>query len=237
MDYCIAQWDPRHTGTIEEPHHNTYDIEFWGPEALCTGFYLGALTAAIEIAGEMGEDDPLYGQLLEKGKNQMETELYNGEYFIQQVKWEGLSAPNPAELAKRSLGISYSPEAMEILKSEGPKYQYGNGCLSDGVLGVWIAGMCGLESPLDDGKVQSHLLAVYQNNLKTDLSEHVNPQRAGYAYGNEGGLILCSWPEGGQPTLPFVYSNEVWTGIEYQVASHLMLTGHVNEGLEIGSLL
>lgn len=233
MDYCIAEWDPRHTGTIEEPHHNTYDIEFWGPEALCTGFYLGALTAAIELAGEMGEDVPLYGQLLEKGKNQMETELYNGEYFIQQVKWEGLSAPNPAELAKRSLGISYSPEALEILKSEGPKYQYGNGCLSDGVLGVWIAGMCGLESPLDDGKVQSHLLAVYQNNLKTDLSEHVNPQRAGYAYGNEGGLILCSWPEGGQPTLPFVYSNEVWTGIEYQVASHLMLTGHVNEGLEI----
>ena len=33
--------------------------------------------------------------------------------------------------------------------------------------------------------------------------------------------------------LPFVYSNEVWTGIEYQVASHLMLLGHVDEGLEI----
>jgi hypothetical protein len=30
-----------------------------------------------------------------------------------------------------------------------------------------------------------------------------------------------------------VYSNEVWTGIEYQVASHLMLMGCVGEGLEI----
>ena len=33
--------------------------------------------------------------------------------------------------------------------------------------------------------------------------------------------------------LPFVYSNEVWTGIEYQVASHLMLMGCVKEGLDI----
>jgi hypothetical protein len=30
-----------------------------------------------------------------------------------------------------------------------------------------------------------------------------------------------------------VYSNEVWTGIEYQVASHLMLAGHVAEALDI----
>jgi len=29
MDYCIKTWDPRSTGTLEEPHHNTYDIEFW----------------------------------------------------------------------------------------------------------------------------------------------------------------------------------------------------------------
>lgn len=33
--------------------------------------------------------------------------------------------------------------------------------------------------------------------------------------------------------MPFVYSDEVWTGIEHQVASHLMLMGHVKEGLEI----
>jgi hypothetical protein len=34
-------------------------------------------------------------------------------------------------------------------------------------------------------------------------------------------------------SLPFVYSNEVWTGIEYQVASHLMLVGEVEKALEI----
>jgi hypothetical protein len=51
--------------------------------------------------------------------------------------------------------------------------------------------------------------------------------------GNEGGLLLCSWPKGGKLSLPFVYSNEVWTGIEYQVASHLMLIGEVEKGLDI----
>jgi hypothetical protein len=50
---------------------------------------------------------------------------------------------------------------------------------------------------------------------------------------DEGGLLLCSWPKGGELSLPFVYSNEVWTGIEYQVASHLILMGCVNEGLDI----
>ena len=51
--------------------------------------------------------------------------------------------------------------------------------------------------------------------------------------GNDGGLLLCTWPKGGQIAIPFIYSNEVWTGIEYQVASHLMLEGMVDEGLEI----
>jgi hypothetical protein len=34
-------------------------------------------------------------------------------------------------------------------------------------------------------------------------------------------------------SLPFVYSNEVWTGIEYQAASHLMMMGEVEKGLDI----
>ena len=32
-------------------------------------------------------------------------------------------------------------------------------------------------------------------------------------------------PGADKPTLPFVYSDEVWTGIEYQVASHLIAEG------------
>ena len=45
--------------------------------------------------------------------------------------------------------------------------------------------------------------------------------------------MLCTWPKGGRPPLPFVYSDEVWTGIEYHVASHLIYEGLVDEGLSV----
>ncbi|HWB28325.1 MAG TPA: GH116 family glycosyl hydrolase [Chitinophagaceae bacterium] len=233
MDYCIRTWDPRHKGVVEEPHHNTYDIEFWGPDALCTGFYLGALTAMIKMGEFLKEDVSDYKALYDKGKSYMESELYNGEYFFQKIETTGLNAPSPVEQAKKSYGGNYSQEAIDMLEKEGPKYQYGTGCLSDGVLGAWIAAMCYLSDPLDVQKTTNHLVAVHKYNLKYNLSEHANPQRPSYAFGDEGGLLLCSWPKGGRLSLPFVYSDEVWTGIEYQVASHLMLMGKVKEGLDI----
>src|ERR1700724_2642174 len=126
-----------------------------------------------------------------------------------------------------------SGEMEKLLKREGPKYQYGTGCLSDGVIGIWMARMYGVETPISREKVKSTLRAIFKNNFKTDLSQHANAQRPGYAMGSEPGLLLCSWPRGSKPTLPFVYSDEVWTGIEYQVASHLIAEGFVKEGLTI----
>jgi non-lysosomal glucosylceramidase len=46
-------------------------------------------------------------------------------------------------------------------------------------------------------------------------------------------LLLCSWPKGGRPKLPFPYSDEVWTGIEFQVAAHMIYAGLLDEGLAI----
>ncbi|HSB92623.1 MAG TPA: GH116 family glycosyl hydrolase, partial [Flavitalea sp.] len=231
MDYCIATWDPKGKGIVEEPHHNTYDIEFWGPDGMCTSFYLGALTAIIQMGRHLNKHVSRYTQLLSKGRSFMESALYNGEYFYQKVEYKSLNAPDPA--TAKSFGGEYSEEARKIMEKEGPKYQYGTGCLSDGVLGAWIAAMAGLPGLLDDSKLKSHLLSIHKYNLKKTLADHANPQRPAYALGSEGGLLLCSWPKGGKPSLPFVYSDEVWTGIEYQVASHLMLMGRVKEGLDI----
>lgn len=231
MDYCISTWDPDHKGIIEEPHHNTYDIEFWGPDGMHCTFYLGALEAIIAMAEQLGKDASAYKSLAVKGRAFLENELYNGEYFIQKIQYTGLKAENPAKA--QSFGGEYSKEAQELLRREGPKYQYGTGCLSDGVLGAWIARMCFLNDPADAEKIKSHLKAVHKYNLKENLSDHANPQRPAYALGDEGGLLLCSWPKGGKLSLPFVYSDEVWTGIEHQAASHLMLMGHIKEGLEI----
>jgi uncharacterized protein (DUF608 family) len=229
MDYCIENWDPRHEGLVEEPHHNTYDIEFWGPDGMCSSFYLGALQAALAMGTALNEETALYGELLAKGKKRVESELFNGEYFIQHIQWTGLRARNPMEVKS----ADYSPEAAALFQKEGPKYQYGSGCLADGVLGAWMELVCGVGQTLDVPKVTSHLRSVHKYNLKHDLSDWPNPQRPSYALGGEGGLLLCTWPKAGALSLPFPYSNEVWTGIEYQAASHMMRMGLVEEGLEV----
>lgn len=234
MDYCITTWDPKGKGIVEEPHHNTYDIEFWGPDGMITSFYLGALTSVILMGRHLNKDVSRYEKLYNKGKAYLETNLFDGEYFIQDIEYKNLQAQNPA--TAKSFGGDYSAEAIAILKEEGPKYQFGKGCLSDGILGAWIGSMCGLPSFVDDKKVGSHLLAVHKYNLKTSLKEHANPQRPAYASWDDGGLLLCTWPKGGKLSLPFVYSDEVWTGIEYQVAAHLMEMGFVQQGLDIVQL-
>jgi hypothetical protein len=200
---------------------------------MCTSFYLGALTSMVEMGSFLNEDVSKYQQLLETGNKFMTDSLYDGEYFIQKIKWKGLNAPNPVEASKNMWNSNYSDEAKALLEKEGPKYQYGSGCLSDGVLGFWLANVSGLKTPMDESLVKSHLNAVHKYNLKQNLLDHSNPQRPSFALGEDGGLLLCTWPKGGKLSLPFVYSNEVWTGIEYQVASHLMLTGEIEKGLDI----
>jgi uncharacterized protein (DUF608 family) len=231
LEYGIKTWDPRGRGVLEEPHHNTYDIEYWGPDGHCSSFYLGALSAAIKMCEALGDDAARYEGLLKKGKEFYETKLYNGEFFYQIITTEGLNAKfEPLDFSANGSGYE---AIVKKLNEEGPRYQYGKGCLSDGVLGLWIAQVCGLGEIIDPEKVKSHLNAVYKYNLKRDLADHHNPQRPAFAQGTDGGLLLCTWPKGGALSIPFVYSDEVWTGIEYQVASHLMFEGMVGKGLDI----
>jgi uncharacterized protein (DUF608 family) len=229
LDYCIAQWDPRHTGLIEEPHHNTYDIEFWGPEGLCSSFYMGALAAFSALARDnnRAEDAKFYDELAQKGVMALEARCFNGEYYQQEIMVEGLRDAHTLQVP------TDDSETARLIQSEGPKYQIGDGCLSDGVFGAWLANLCGLPTPQNKEHIRQHLSAVFRYNFKPSLWHHANTQRPGYVMGDEPGLLLCSWPRGGKPTLPFVYSDEVWTGIEYQVASHLISENMVDEGLAI----
>jgi uncharacterized protein (DUF608 family) len=233
LDYCIREWDPDHKGGLFEPHHNTYDIEFWGPDGMCTSIYLGALSAMAQMAKAVGQstDAQFYAELASRCARFMEENLFNGEYFHQKIQYQGLK--NTTFAAMVAQVDEHSSEMQKLLKREGPKYQYGNGCLSDGVIGAWMARIYGIDTPLDQAKVKSSLRSIYTHNFKDDLSQHANAQRPGYAMGHEPGLLLCTWPHADKPTLPFVYSDEVWTGIEYQVASHLIAEGFVTEGLSI----
>jgi uncharacterized protein (DUF608 family) len=233
LDYCIRAWDPDHKGVLVEPHHNTYDIEFWGPDGMCSSIYLGALSAMVAMCRELGKPDDaeFYANLAARGAKYLDDKLFNGEYFEQKVMWKGLRDTSFAEMIA---GVDRnSGEMMRLVKKEGPKYQYGKGCLADGVIGAWMAAMYGIATPQTAANVRKHLRSVFQHNFRADLADHACTQRPGYAWGHEPGLLLCTWPHGGKPTLPFPYSDEVWTGIEYQVASHLIAEGFVAEGLTI----
>jgi len=233
LDFCIATWDPDRLGALIEPHHNTYDIEFWGPDAMCTVIYLGALRAMVLMGQALGEDTAAYAALADKAKTYLETQLFNGRWFLQRVRWTGLRAKSPLDDPEQLKNTYNSPEAVALCEREGPKYQYGTGCLSDQLLGQFEAHACGVGRIVDAAKTRTALASVYQHNFKADLSAHVNTQRPTYACGREGGLILCSWPDNDKLSLPFPYSDEVWTGIEYQVASGLIFEGLVAEGLAI----
>jgi uncharacterized protein (DUF608 family) len=233
IDYCIRTWDPRGIGVLEEPHHNTYDIEFWGPDGMCTSFYLGALAAMAELSRDVGklENATRYENLGKLGAAYIDKHLWNGSYYEQKVTYRGLKDKSFARFIEKV--SAKSGEVDKLLKREGPKYQYGSGVISDGVIGSWMASIYGINSPMCRRRVRRNLKAIFEHNFKPDLRDHACTQRPGYAWGNDAGLLLCSWPKGGKPTLPFVYSDEVWTGIEYQVASHLIEEGLLDEGLTI----
>jgi uncharacterized protein (DUF608 family) len=205
LEYAWTSWDTDKDGLMEGEQHNTYDIEFYGPNSMLSGFYLGALLAGSRMAEAVGDKAAagVYREAFEKGRKRYDELLWNGEYYIQKYD-----------------------QVME------KKYQYGEGCLSDQVLGQWLGMVSGLGRFLPEGRLKTTLGSIYRYNFLTDFRDFSNCQRT-YALGDEKGLLLCSWPKGGRPPLPFVYSDEVWTGIEYQVASHLMYEGLLEEGLSI----
>ena len=205
LEYAWVKWDADKDGLMEGEQHNTYDIEFYGPNSMMGGFYLGALLAGSKMADAVGDTSAAasYRSVYEKGRKAYDTTLWNGEYYVQKYA-----------------------QVME------KKYQYGDGCLSDQLLGQWLGMVSGLGRYLPADRVRSALAAIYKHNFLTDFREFSNVQRT-YALGDEQGLLLCSWPRGGRPPLPFIYSDEVWTGIEYQVASHLAYEGLVDEGLSV----
>jgi uncharacterized protein (DUF608 family) len=204
LEFAWSQWDPDRDGVMEGVQHNTYDIEFRGPNPMMGAIYLLALLCASEMARAVGDADASsYEELARGGSSALDSETWNGEFYVQ---------------------------AYERAREE--KYQVGAGCLSDQLLGQWMAHVVGKGYLLPEEHVKSAIHAVYRHNFKETFASHANPQRI-FALGDEGGLLLCSWPRGQRPLLPFVYSDEVWTGIEYQVAAHLIYEGYVEEGFRI----
>jgi uncharacterized protein (DUF608 family) len=205
LEFAFTEWDSDGDGVLDSKQHNTYDIEFFGPNSLANSMFLAALHAGAALADHLGEAATAarWRAAAAAGRDRVDALLFNGEYYDQRLD----------DVDER-------------------RYQYGTGCLSDQVFGQLLAHLTGLGHVLPAEHVRSAVAAVHRHNFRRDLSGHHSVQRT-YALPGEAGLVLCSWPRGGRPRIPFVYSDEVWTGIEYQVASHLVYEGLVAEGLEL----
>ena len=203
--YAMREWDRDADGLVDGELHNTYDIEFHGIEPLANGVLVAALRAGARMARYLGAQTraaELTAQA-DRASARMDEVLWNGQWYRQVID-----------------------------DVDAHRYQYGEGVLSDQLLGQFHARLNGLGNIVPADRVHSALGAIMKHNFRADLTDHESAQRV-YALNDEGGLLLASWPHGGRPAIPFVYSDEVWTGIEHQVAASLAYAGRTDDSLLI----
>jgi uncharacterized protein (DUF608 family) len=114
----------------------------------------------------------------------------------------------------------------------GGQHDFGDGCLADQLIGQWWAHQLELGYLLPPERVRGALEAIVAHNLREGFRDFEHGYRV-YADQDDTGLLVCTWPRGGRPRVPVRYCDEVWTGIEYQVAAHCLMEGLPGHGLRI----
>ena len=192
-------------GTLSDDQWNTYDNAIHGVNTFIGSYYLAALRAGEEMAKKMGDAAAAeqFHSVFEKGQKKLVELCWNGEYFEQHLP--------------------------DYMKRAG---EYGPGCLSDQLIGQWWAHQLGLGYVLPKEMVVKALKSVFKYNWLPDFSNFHHNWRK-FAGGNDKGLLICSWPRGGRPANTIPYVDEVWTGVEYQVAAHMLYEGLMEEGLAV----
>jgi len=207
-EYIISE-DENEDGLIEKRQANTYDIAFFGANTYVGGLYLAALKAASEMA--LIINDTTFSakciKIFEDGRKNTVKRLWNGEYFIQDVDLK-----------------------------EHPKFQYADGCLSDQLFGQTWAHLINLGYIYPEEITRETLKSIWKYNWAPDVGvQNANhpPERV-YADPGEAGLLICTWPRSTHLGEDGVrYRDEVWTGIEYQVATSMVYQGMIEEAMSI----
>jgi uncharacterized protein (DUF608 family) len=233
----LDHWDPEKTGVLWGRQHHTLDMELFGPNSWLTGFYLGALKAGAEMAEALGEPETAerYRAIFERGRAWVDQNLFNGEFFIQQIDLSDRSILAPFVRSEKAAGVLgdtveqlyWSHEHKEL------KYQLGGGCLVDQALGQWHAALYGLGDILDRDKTTTSLKSIYRHNFKKRLGDIYNPCRVFGLY-EEAGTVVSTWPDGAtKPAVPVPYAQETMHGMEYAFGQMLMQYGMLKEGVEV----
>jgi uncharacterized protein (DUF608 family) len=215
-------WDANRDGVMEGVQHNTYDVEFYGPNPMCGIYYLGALRAGEEMARAAGDaaSADTYKDLFEKGSRWIDANLFNGEFYIQKVR--GFRKEEIAKDLRSDMGSE---------NTETPEYQVGGGCLADQLIGQYLVEVGGMGPLVSPQNIRTTLRSIYKYNYKPTLAAHDNVERT-YSLNEEAAVVVCDYGKAERPHIPFPYYAEAWTGQEYLVAALMMHWGMVKEGVE-----
>ncbi|HEX3470689.1 MAG TPA: GH116 family glycosyl-hydrolase, partial [Silvibacterium sp.] len=215
-------WDSNQDGVLEGVQHNTYDVEFYGPNPMCGIYYLGALRASEEMAQAAGDGPSAskYGRLFEQGRRWIDGNLFNGEYYVQQTR--GFRKDEISPNLRSDMGSE---------NTETPEYQIGAGCLVDQLVGQYLAEVGGLGPLVSEKNICATLRSIYRYNYKRSLVDHDSVART-YALNDEAAVVICDYGKEERPHIPFPYYSEAWTGLEYTAATLMMCWGMVDEGIE-----
>jgi len=253
MDFVIRDWDPNADGVPVNEQWNTYDAAMYGPNTFIGTMYLGALRASEEMATVAGDTTSAarYRSIFDTGSKRLDSVLWNGEYYIHIDEKPTLASPLPnpprtgegvalgeSERAPSPLrgGLGRGEDASWILEdwpkeNPGANRPYGIGCHADQLLGQWWADILDLGYLLPQDRVRTTLDSIMKYNWRWDF-ENV-PQQRIFALRGDKGLLNCTWPKGGRPANMTLYSDEAWTGIEYEVAGLLLYEGKIRDGYMI----
>ena len=87
LDFAFDFWDTDGDAVLDSEQHNTYDIEFYGPNSLMGSIFYAALKAGAEMAAFLGDDarSARYQRALTEGSARMDALLWSGEYYVQKI--------------------------------------------------------------------------------------------------------------------------------------------------------
>ncbi len=230
----VDRWDSEKSGVLWGRQHHTLDMELFGPNSWLTGFYLGALKSAAEMADYLGETESAaeYREIFKRGKAWTDEHLFNGEYYRQIIDLKDLEQLKAFDGGGRALTGGQTSEAYWTDEHGEVKYQVGDGCIIDQVLAQWHANLYGLGEIFDPVQTEKAAQSLYKYNF-VSLRDNYNPCRI-YGLNDESGMMICAWPEGTyKPVIPAPYSQETMHGFEYSAAILLIQYGMVAEGMEV----